>query len=146
MVGGAERSLVIDESCSPLRRCVGPVAWSVLEELILVGHLCDGVLVADVSLRALAQRTGLSKDTVNRATVRLRAAGLVTCAAARHDDGGRFAGSSYRVDMTRVPIRRVDAPSIPPSAEPATPSRRDATVPQLGRHVAATQLELLPAD
>jgi hypothetical protein len=146
VVVGAERSLVIDESCGPLRRAVGPVAWSVLEELVLVGDFDDGAFVANVSLRTLARRLALSKDTINRAMLRLRAAGLVTCGGARHDDTGRFAAGSYRVDLSRVLIRRID---VDPAPVPADAARRARPAPLRPPHrgqIAATQLEFLEAD
>jgi DNA-binding transcriptional MocR family regulator len=145
VVVGAERSLVIDESCGPLRRGVGPVAWSVLEELVLLGDIADGTFVANVSLRTLARRLGLSKDTINRAMLRLRAAGLVTCGA-HPDDTGRFAAGSYRVDLLRVPIRRIDVDPAPMSTDPASRARRSPMRQSHRRQIAATQLELLEAD
>jgi hypothetical protein len=138
---------VIYERCGPLRRRLGPVAWTVLEELVLIGDIRDGVLVADVSVRGLASRLGLSKDTVNRATIRLRRAGLLVLDGVEHDQRGRFSASSYRVDPARLAMRRFDAAPFR-LAVPPTRSRRVSLTDAQRRDTSssATQLTLLEAD
>ena len=52
---------------------------------------------ATVSVRVLAERTGLSKDTVARAVGRLRRAGLVTPHQPR--EAGTFAAGTYELTI-----------------------------------------------
>ena len=61
-----------------MRRRLGPSSWVVFEELLLAAAPAGGGWQATVSVRVLAERTGLSKDTVGRAVAWLRRAGLVT--------------------------------------------------------------------
>lgn len=102
-----EVQLVVDARSSDLRRRIGPNAWVVLEELLL-GASPEGalrnVVVTRATVRALADRTALSKDTVSRAIQKLRRARLVDIEPERHDDSGRFVSVRYLVDLTRMPI------------------------------------------
>jgi DNA-binding MarR family transcriptional regulator len=60
------------------RRQLGPLAWTVLEALLLdVNDDADGVPIVHTSLRSLAGELGLDKDTVGRALARLGQAGVV---------------------------------------------------------------------
>ncbi len=77
-----------------LRRALGPTAWTVFEELLLVSTASAGERQASVSVRSLATRLGLAKDTVARALTRLRRAGLVTPIQSR-TSAGVFAAGSY---------------------------------------------------
>ena len=86
--------LSVGAEARALRRSVGPAAWVVLEELLLVStRQADGHLVAAVSVRDLAELTGLSKDTVARALRRLLAAGV----AVRRFENGGASGAFARV-------------------------------------------------
>lgn len=59
--------LVVDSRSADLRRRVGANAWVVLEELLLGATVgLSGQVVSRATVRALAERTGLSKDTVAR--------------------------------------------------------------------------------
>ena len=86
-MGTEHRRLVIGPRAARLRLELGPTAWVVLEELLArsVGPLGD--CRASASVRSLATELGLSKDTVARAVVRLRRAGLVTACQARSTTG-----------------------------------------------------------
>ena len=67
--------LVIDATSGSLRRRVGASAWVVLEELLLgaaIDESTSGQAVAQATVRALATRTGLSKDTASRSLHKLR--------------------------------------------------------------------------
>src|SRR4051794_15353129 len=89
--------VVIDPASREMRRRLGPTGWVVLEELLLAAAPSDGVWQASVSVRGLAARTGLSKDTVARAMARLRRAGLVTLHQAR--TAGLFAAGVYELTI-----------------------------------------------
>jgi DNA-binding transcriptional ArsR family regulator len=76
-----------------LRRLLGPTAWAVFEELLLVSTSTADGRQASMSVRSLAQRLGLAKDTVARALTRLRRAGLVTPIQSRSSSGVFGVGS-----------------------------------------------------
>ena len=48
-------AVVLGPEAPALRRALGPTAWAVLETTLTVGHRSDGRLVADVSVRELAE-------------------------------------------------------------------------------------------
>lgn len=100
--------LVVDARSVELRRRVGANAWVVLEELLLGSTQgVPGQAVSRATVRALAERTGLSKDTVARSLQRLRKANAFTVEPERHDDSGRFVSVRYLVDLTILPIELV---------------------------------------
>jgi len=89
-----ERRITLTADTAEVRRRLGPTGWVVFEELLLVSTGTGGGCVASVSIRTLAGRLGLAKDTVARALARLRRAGLVTASQSRTDTGV-FATGSY---------------------------------------------------
>ena len=100
--------LLVDARSVELRRRVGANAWVVLEELLLGSTPgLPGQAVSRATVRALAERTGLSKDTVARSLQRLRKANAFTIEPERHDDSGRFVSVRYLVDLTILPIELV---------------------------------------
>ena len=100
--------LVVDARSVELRRRVGANAWVVLEELLLGSTPgVPGQAVSRATVRALAERTGLSKDTVARSLQRLRKADAFSVEPERHDDSGRFVSVRYLVDLTTLPIELV---------------------------------------
>ena len=122
--------LVIEARSGDLRRRVGANAWVVLEELLLgatVGHA--GKAVSRATVRALAERTGLSKDTVARSLQRLRKADAFTVEPERHDDSGRFVSVRYLIDLTTLPIEIVIGEAV--AAELMRRPRRGAVPEQL---------------
>ena len=121
--------LVVGASSSELRRHIGPNAWVVLEELLLGATLDDpavGQAMSRATVRALATRTGLSKDTISRSLHKLRAAKVVAVEAERHDVSGRFVSVRYVVDLRHVPIgvRTGAAQAAPASPVPPPATRR----------------------
>ncbi len=119
---GAVR-LVVDARSTDLRRRVGANAWVVLEELLLGAAVgTSGQVVSRATVRALAERTGLSKDTVARSLQRLRKADAFTVEPERHDDSGRFVSVLYVVDLETLPIElvavEIAAPEPPRRAQP----------------------------
>ena len=77
------RSVVVGAAASELRRALGPTSWMVMEELLMRSTGPADACIASVSVRGLAASLGLAKDTVGRATGRLRDAGLVDVAQQR---------------------------------------------------------------
>ena len=136
-VGGTVR-LVVDARSGDLRRRVGANAWVVLEELLLGSTIAlPSQAVSRTTVRALAERTGLSKDTVARSLQQLGKANTFTVEPERHDDSGRFVSVRYLVDLTTLPIELVTVAierTVEPTVarEPARPFRRaDASAEQL---------------
>lgn len=129
VVHAATVRLIVDARSLQLR--VGANAWVVLEELLL-GSMLDapGQAVSRATVRALAERTGLSKDTVARSLQRLRKANAFTVEPERHDDSGRFVSIRYLVNLTTLPIEIVVVES-PVEPEPGRPLRRTAPSEQL---------------
>ena len=95
-----DRRVVVTGEAGELRRRLGPTAWVVFEELLLASTGPTIACCASVSVRSLASSSGLAKDTVARALVRLRAAGLVAVTQSR-STGGVFAASNYEL---RIPL------------------------------------------
>jgi DNA-binding transcriptional ArsR family regulator len=110
-------AVVIDTASREMRRRLGPASWMVLEELLLAATPAGDGWHASVSVRVLAERTGLSKDTVARAVARLRRAGLVTLRQDR--TAGLFAAGVYELTIpngiTVGPVATVDVKPTPSS-------------------------------
>ena len=127
--------LLVDARSVELRRRVGAKAWVVLEELLLGATVVvTGQAVSRATVRALAERTGLSKDTVARSLQRLRKANVFSVEPERHDNSGRFVSVRYLVDLTTLPIELVTT-ERPLAHEPIRPTRRTG--------IAAEQLSML---
>lgn len=89
--------LRIDAAAGDLRRSLGPVAWFVLEELLLCeGERAGDTFVAQASARSLARAVSLNKDTVARALTLLAEAGVIEPLGQRQE-AGRFASGAYRI-------------------------------------------------
>jgi hypothetical protein len=100
-----------------LRRLLGPTAWAVFEELLLVSTPTPDGRQASMSVRSLATRLWLGKDTVARALTRLRRAGLVTPVQSR-TSGGVFAAGSYLLTIPNSITIRVPSRPTRPSTRP----------------------------
>lgn len=98
MSSDGDRRLLLDPGSSELRRRLGPTAWSVLEELLLASVGPADRCRSSVSVRTLAARLGLAKDTVAKALGRLRCSGLVTPCQSRATTG-MFATGSYQLSV-----------------------------------------------
>jgi DNA-binding transcriptional ArsR family regulator len=117
-----ERRIALTADSTELRRRLGPTAWVVFEELLLVSTGTGDGRVASVSIRTLAGRLGLAKDTVARALARLRRAGLVTASQSRTDTGA-FATGSYILHIP-ASITLVDHGPTASTTTPRPRSRR----------------------
>ena len=112
--------LVLAADSGALRRALGPTAWTVFEELLLMSTATSGEREASMSVRSLAARLGLAKDTVGRALTRLRRAGLVTPIQSR-TSAGVFAAGSYVLtipDSITIRASHANARSIARSRPP----------------------------
>jgi len=124
-------ALRMDDRVRDLRRTVGPVAWFVLEELLLgeADERPDGRAV-QASVRSLATAVSLNKDTVGRALRVLAQAGIVM-ARPQATAAGRFGSGGYLI----APVAGLDVVgwvehTRPTTLTPATrPSKRTAPTP-----------------
>jgi hypothetical protein len=142
-------TVMVDGRCSELRRRVGPLGWVVLEELALLAvEDPDAGLIARVGVRGLAASLGVAKGTAASAVRRLIAAGLIVRADERRGEGGRFAGSGYRLWLTPgisvvgVPRGRVLSAGVLPGGVPLRVSPPATAAPSPSRPGAAIAVSL----
>lgn len=122
------RRVVLDAGSIDLRRELGPTAWVVFEELLLVSSGPVDACQASVSVRVLAGRLGLAKDTVARALGRLRRAGLVTATQTR-TASGVFTTGTYRVSVpVSIAFDDCSLPASPASARAGRSQSRSSRV------------------
>lgn len=123
-----------------LRRALGPTSWVVLEEVLHASQPTDtgSTRTCALSVRDLARRLGLDKDTVARAVQRLVDAGLVSRSQTR-TTAGTFARTTYLVDLpdgihlldhTATPTRP-NTPSTTRTFRPARSTSPSASASQL---------------
>jgi len=130
-----ERRIVLTAESVELRCRLDPTAWVVFEQLLLESAGTDDVCEASVSVRSLAAQLGLAKDTVARALVRLRLAGLVDASQSRTATGVYYATGCYT--LTIPPSITVNDHTPPPSTTPTA-----TRAPHPSRSTATTQLSL----
>lgn len=138
--------VVVTGEASELRRRLGPTAWVVFEELLLASTGPETGCGASVSVRSLAASLGLAKDTVARALVRLRAAGLVAVTQSR-STGGVFAAANYELQIPTGIILNDCATPTPDTAQSTGDTTSTARRTAPGRRRRAddgAQLTLLP--
>jgi DNA-binding transcriptional ArsR family regulator len=117
------RQVVLAPESLELRRQLGPSAWVVFEELLLTSTGPADCRVASVSVRTLASHLGLAKDTVARALIRLRRAGLVTAVQTR-GSSGVFGAGSYALTVPDTITFAHHAATATANATPRSPSAR----------------------
>jgi hypothetical protein len=100
-------------------RRVGPTAFTVLVALALRAEAEQGATPA--SVRSLAMELGLNKDTVAKALVRLRGAGLVVSNAVRCQSGYRL---RIPLDVVAVTGEATTPHSAPVLRVPVTTGRQ----------------------
>ena len=123
------RRVVLGPAAHVLRRRVGAMAWMVLEEMAEQSDVdADAQVVAAVSVRSLAASLGVTKDTVHRATTRLRGLGAIEPHQARASNGG-FAAGGYRLGIPASCLSIIDPPSPGPSQTDRSAPRRRTQAP-----------------
>jgi DNA-binding transcriptional ArsR family regulator len=140
--------VVIGDAAEDVRRLVGPTAWCALEVLATMppNHVAEAWIVRG-SVRELARRLGISKNTAQRALIALRQVGLVKFAQQR-DGRGRFGDSSYDITVPDDVLRRqrpsASVPSRGSDRAGSVAGRRSVARPPARASV--EQLVLLPGD
>jgi DNA-binding transcriptional regulator YhcF (GntR family) len=86
----------------------------VFEELVIVSTATSAGWQASMSVRSMAARLGLAKDTVARALNRLRRAGLVTPVQSR-TSAGVFAAGRYLLTIPESITIQAAHHTTPPS-------------------------------
>jgi len=138
-------SLLLGPMADETRRSLGPLAWAALETLVTDSRPIGDIDVADTSVRQLADRLGVAKNTAHRALTALRGAGFIEPLQSR-SASGQFASGSYRLAVASAILRlaaeifAVPSASAPPSAVGPSPSLPSRRVPAPSR-----QLSLLPS-
>ncbi len=90
--------LVLNPDTRSPRAALGPIAWAVLEDVLLdARHDEQGRLMATTNVRRVSAHIGIAKDTAAKALARLAAGGLVTRRRQRHGAAGKFVPSTYEV-------------------------------------------------
>ena len=117
IVGRAEPFAKAFASSREVKRAVGATAWVILEDIALDATIdAQGRLVADTSVRQIADNLGLNKSTVARHLAWLRDYGFVLHEEARDAATGRWDTSRYILDpstcVERSPTRQ------PPNSRP----------------------------
>jgi DNA-binding transcriptional ArsR family regulator len=99
-----------------MRRCLGPMAWAVLEDLALDARVDErGVFVAGSSARQVAANLDIQPGTAARALRCLRDAGLVVLVREPGTDG-RFGLSAYQ--LAEIAGLRINASGPPCAVRP----------------------------
>ena len=113
---------MVSAECREVRRRLGPLRWTVLEDLALDAHPDDaGGFWARTSARRVAGHLGIEAGTAANALRRLRAEGLVTLAR-EPGPAGRFGCSVYRwapIPGLTITDQSVPCVDSPPMVEPA---------------------------
>ena len=119
---------MISAEAGDLRRALGPTSWMVLEEVLHASQPADtgSTRACAWSVRDLARRLGLDKDTVARAVQRLVDAGLVSRSQTR-TTAGTFARTTYSIALLDG-IRLVDRTATPTQSNSTTPDLPTAPV------------------
>jgi DNA-binding transcriptional ArsR family regulator len=91
-------AVTIGAEAAAARRAVGPTAWCALEVLATTPAVDGEPWIVQSSVRDVAARVGVAKNTAQRALAVLRDAGLVT-ADQRRRDSGQFGATAYRLTV-----------------------------------------------
>ena len=105
------------------RRSLGPLAWAALEALVTDAYPRADRSVVNTSVRQLAARLGVAKNTAHRALVSLRDAALLEPHQTR-STLGHFAAGEYRLTVAPAVLRLAKEVSAP--AAPSEPVRSRA--------------------
>jgi len=119
-------ALMVSVGCRDLRRRLGPMTWTVLEDLALDARpSAGGEFWARTSARLIAGHLGIEPSTAAAALRRLRRDGLVTLSR-EPGPGGRFGPSVYRIaTIPGLTIAEQPGPGVDPprmvTPQPARP-------------------------
>jgi len=139
------RSLLLGPMADETRRSLGPLAWAALETLVTDSRPIGDVAVADTSVRQLADRLGVAKNTAHRALTALRCAGFIEPLQSR-STSGQFASGSYRLAVAPSILRLAAEVSTVPSASAPPPAARPSAALSSRRVPSPSrQLSLLPS-
>ncbi len=124
-------------ACRDVRRRLGPMAWAVLEDLVLDARVDEhGIVVAASSARRVAANLGVEPGTAARALRRLRDDGFVVLVREPGSDG-RFGLSAYQVaGIAGLTITASDRPCVvqPHTVGPRTAAPNAADPPAATAH------------
>jgi IclR helix-turn-helix domain len=119
--GDSPGDLIVGAAAAEVRRSLGPSAWSALEVLATTPQSPSAEpWTVHCSVRELATRMGVAKNTAQRALTTLRRECLVELAQRREADG-RFDASVYRLtvpngvfnrETRQAPVNRRNPPRI----------------------------------
>jgi hypothetical protein len=136
----------VGPAAADIRRTVGPMAWCAFEVLATTPPVDGGdAWIVSSSVRALATRMGVAKNTAHRAIAMLRGAGLVSTVQRRRGSG-EFGSCAYRLTVNADVLSRQPEASSAPSSQ-ADPSGRILPKPPITAKAASPvgeQLALLP--
>lgn len=155
--------VLVGPDCAATRQALDPTAWVVLEELVVTGGAVTGgaMVVVSTSVRELAGRLGLSKDTVAAALRRLAGTGVVWREDERDGRSGRFGHSRYVIDLTATGMRlaepgaagsprasdtAIEASDHQPTSDAVGGATRTRRAPRARTASADAQLSLLDPD
>lgn len=116
--------VVLSQATRNTRGALGPIAWAVLEDVLLdARHDDQGRLVAVTNVRRVAAHVSIAKDTAARALARLAGHGLLARQCQPRSGNGEFVPSVYNVgNVAAAGITVVN----PPSSRPVLVTAKDA--------------------
>jgi DNA-binding transcriptional ArsR family regulator len=140
-------AVIVGAAAAQVRRNLGPVAWCALEVLATAPTTDGGdAWVASSSVRTLAARIGVAKNTAHRALTTLRKAGIVASIQHR-DSNGEFGSCAHRLNVAADVLRRQPR-TLHAAGNQSVTSRRVPPKPPVAAMVSAEfgqQLVLLPS-
>ena len=95
-------ALTITPAARVARRLAGPIAWSVLEDIVADARVEADQLIAATSVRLIADHLDVSKDTAARALRRLGNLGLLARSEPARAAGGTFGAGSYVLSLSEL--------------------------------------------
>lgn len=117
------------DTASVVRAQVGPTAWLVLEAVAARAPTGQAVVEVACSTRSLAGIVGSSKDSVARPFRSMADVGIIRRVDHRDDGSGRFASTTYLVDLAAVGITVTTVSAHTAPAPGATGRQRDLPDP-----------------
>jgi len=116
------------------RRSLGPLSWAALEALVTDAHPSEDGGVVNTSVRQLAARLGVAKNTAHRALVALRDAGFLEPHQSR-STSGQFAAGAYRLTVAPSILCPVAELVASPASQQPARSRAARRAPSASRQL-----------